>query len=326
MTGEAAAGARTAPGDGSPEVSFVVIAHNEERHIAKTVESILGQDTVQPFEVLVVDDGSLDRTAAIVSQLAAHNSGIRLVSHERNLGRGAARATGVRAARGRWIAMVDADIVLPPTWWSTCESWLDRYDVVGGTAVPDGDVSYLHRRFRLRPKVRSGTTTVTGNNGAYQADALARVTFDAELREGEDVAINHALVQAGFRLSGIPGLTVDHQESKSYVQSLRWLFTSGVGATRQLARYRKLRGPDLAFVGLAAVSCLQVRRRSRRSGVIAPVVYIFAVATAHVYQRFEPDLRRPDRFVGAVGADATLLVAYFCGRVWGVVRLLVPAR
>ena len=54
---------------------------------------------------------------------------------------------------------------------------------------------YLYRKFRLAPRIVAGTTTVTGNNGLYRHEVFRLVGFDAELREGEDVALNHAMKQ-----------------------------------------------------------------------------------------------------------------------------------
>lgn len=307
------------PTDAAPEVSFVVIAYNEERHVLATLESIIAQDALDDFEVVVVDDASTDSTAMLVERFAAAHPEVRLARHDRNRGRGAARATGVAAATGRWIAMVDADIALPTHWWATCRASLADHDAVGGTAVPDGDVAYVHRRFGLSPKVHGATTTVTGNNGAYLGSALRAVRFDPSLTEGEDIAMNHALRSAGYRLAVLDGLLVEHQESKGFAASLRWLFTSGVGATRQLWRYRQLRAPDLAFLGLVGVAALA--RRRPLGALFAVPAYTAAVAGAHVYGRFELDARRPAAAIGAVATDATLLLAYFAGRAWGIVVL-----
>jgi glycosyltransferase involved in cell wall biosynthesis len=92
-------------------LSVVLPAYNEEANVAATVaEAVavlrrLGLD----YEVIVVDDGSRDATAAIVQRLAAEDPRIRLVQHERNQGYGAALASGFAAARGELIFLTDAD-------------------------------------------------------------------------------------------------------------------------------------------------------------------------------------------------------------------------
>ncbi len=73
--------------------------------------------------------------------------------------------------------MVDADICLPHTWLATCLSSIEEYDVVGGTAVPDGDVTYLYNTFRLTAVGAPATTTVTGNIGLYRRRVFDHVMF-----------------------------------------------------------------------------------------------------------------------------------------------------
>jgi hypothetical protein len=64
---------------------------------------------VEEFEVIVVDDGSSDNTAAVVQEWAAADAHVRLVQHERNRGYGAAVSTALQAAEGKWVCMTDGD-------------------------------------------------------------------------------------------------------------------------------------------------------------------------------------------------------------------------
>jgi len=94
-----------------PRLSLVMPAFNEEAGIAEAVaeahESLAGLG--YEFEILVVDDGSTDRTAERVVELAAIRSGVRLLSHATNLGYGAALRTGFEAAEYELVAFTDAD-------------------------------------------------------------------------------------------------------------------------------------------------------------------------------------------------------------------------
>lgn len=96
-----------------PAVSVVIAAYNEEQYIAEAVESVLAQ-TFRDFEVIVVDDGSTDRTPEIVRAYAqeqhAQEQHVRVrYLHQPNSGQPAARNRGIRAARGRYVAFLDAD-------------------------------------------------------------------------------------------------------------------------------------------------------------------------------------------------------------------------
>ncbi|WP_416909222.1 MAG: glycosyltransferase family 2 protein [Polymorphobacter sp.] len=90
------------------EVSVVVPCHNDARHIAAAITSVLTQ-THAPSEVIVVDDGSTDESAAIIASFGPR---VRLLS-QANKGAAAARNAGVRAAQGALIAFLDGDDIWP---------------------------------------------------------------------------------------------------------------------------------------------------------------------------------------------------------------------
>jgi glycosyltransferase involved in cell wall biosynthesis len=89
-------------------VSVIVAVHNEERHIAACLESLLAQ-TYRPLEIVVVDDGSSDRTADVVGRY----DGVRLVRQQQG-GRARAINHGVGAAAGEVVVFADGDLVFEP--------------------------------------------------------------------------------------------------------------------------------------------------------------------------------------------------------------------
>jgi glycosyltransferase involved in cell wall biosynthesis len=93
-------------------LSFFFPAHNEEANLEGLVEEALGAlpAIAREFEIIAVDDGSKDRTAAIADDLAArHPDVVRAVHHPTNLGYGAALRSGFRASRYGLIAFIDGD-------------------------------------------------------------------------------------------------------------------------------------------------------------------------------------------------------------------------
>jgi GT2 family glycosyltransferase len=304
-------------------VSFVVIAYNEEINIGRTLDAITALSGLVPgdYEVVVVNDGSRDGTAAIVTGRSAQNPDIKLIELPQNRGRGYARATGIAAAKGDLIANVDADIILPADWLVRAEAGLNDHDAVGGTAVPDGDVAYVYRASRLVPRVVSATTSVPGSNGLYRRRVFDLVAFDNSLREGEDVAMNQAGPLLGLSFATVPGLLVEHNENKTLLGSLRWLFESGMGATRQLLVYGQVRMPDLAagaFLASLAAGALLQSLADIPVGWAIPAVVLLAVSTQHVRSRFETPLTRLPSVGFAIALDSVHLLAYFAGRVAGL--------
>ena len=100
-------------------------AHNEEASIGETIANI--QNLYPDYEILVVDDGSTDNTLNI-----AMASGCNVWPHPHNIGNGAAIKSGLRAAAGEWVIMMDADGQHDPADIAKLLEHKDRYDMVVG--------------------------------------------------------------------------------------------------------------------------------------------------------------------------------------------------
>jgi hypothetical protein len=119
-------------------LSVVIPAYNEESGIAEIasrvlfVESKLKEAGVDQLELLIVDDGSKDRTAEIASQIP----GVTLIRHNKNRGYGAALKTGFARARGELIGFLDADGTYPPECFpQLCRAALNGTDLVIGSRM-----------------------------------------------------------------------------------------------------------------------------------------------------------------------------------------------
>ena len=91
--------------DTPPKISVVIGAYNEEQAIAETLQSLLGQ-TIDDFEIIVVDDGSTDETTDTVADFTDRR--IRLVSLDENRGLSRALNRGISGAGGEYIERADA--------------------------------------------------------------------------------------------------------------------------------------------------------------------------------------------------------------------------
>ena len=96
--------------DTQPRLSLVMPAFNEEG----TIATALGRCLAEPFvlEVIVVDDGSTDKTVAILETI--HDPRVRVIQHSQNQGKGAAIRTGITAATGDYVGIQDADLEYDP--------------------------------------------------------------------------------------------------------------------------------------------------------------------------------------------------------------------
>ncbi|WP_425309999.1 glycosyltransferase family 2 protein [Ammonicoccus fulvus] len=229
-------------GEPAPLVSIVVPAYNEEKVISGCLGSILGCGYPN-LEVIVVDDGSRDRTLPYLARLVRHQPRVTLVS-QANAGKGAALNNGIGRARGEIIMLVDADGQFGPT---TIPEMLRAFDDdrVGAVCGSDRPLNLdrLQTRFlavishvgtglvRRALHVLGCMPVVSGNVGAFRASALRAVAVPGmgPLRTdtlGEDLELTWRMHRAGFRVAFAPHAVV-HAESPStlhglWKQRVRW--------------------------------------------------------------------------------------------------------
>jgi succinoglycan biosynthesis protein ExoO len=97
----------------NPDISFIVPAHNVGRYIEATVEAALAQERIS-VEIIIVDDASTDETLNIAERLAELDPRIHILRQAHKSGPSLARNAGIEAARGDWIAPLDADDLITP--------------------------------------------------------------------------------------------------------------------------------------------------------------------------------------------------------------------
>ncbi len=124
-----------------PGLSVFLPAYNEEENIERVVAGVLAHlpAIADDYEVIVVDDGSGDRTPRIADRLAAANSRVRAVHHQTNRGYGAAVASGMAAARQPFVALLDADGQFDPADLATLARFASDNDAVIGCRAVRAD-------------------------------------------------------------------------------------------------------------------------------------------------------------------------------------------
>jgi glycosyltransferase involved in cell wall biosynthesis len=108
--------ASTPQSDENVFLSVLLPALNEDRTLGEVLETVLGVE--ESLELILVDDGSTDRTWEIMSACAAANPRVRAFRHDVNAGKGAAVRTALNEARGRYVIIQDADLEYDPTEYS----------------------------------------------------------------------------------------------------------------------------------------------------------------------------------------------------------------
>lgn len=184
------------------KISVIMPALNASRFIAPALHSLLREPAVD-LDIIVVDDGSTDDTAAIVRQLAASHSRIRLIN---NTGKGVSRArnAGVAAALpdSAYIAFLDADDHCYP---GRVVRQLDRIRSAPGTGMIVGRIQFFESIDEETSQISPGSRTVTVTGVALGSTLFHRSLFDRHggfdesMQHGEDVDFFLRILEAQTR-------------------------------------------------------------------------------------------------------------------------------
>jgi glycosyltransferase involved in cell wall biosynthesis len=117
-----------------PSISAVLPAYNEEANLERAVRGLAKvlQDLTRESEIIVVDDGSRDGSAALLSELGQFVPSLRVVTHPLNRGYGAAVRSGFQAARMEWVFLMDADNQFDPSQIQLLINKSESADIVAG--------------------------------------------------------------------------------------------------------------------------------------------------------------------------------------------------
>ena len=130
----------------SPRVSVLMPVYNGEQYLAEAIESILNQ-TFADFEFIIIDDASQDGSLSIVRDFARRDKRIQIIENQDNLGLSISLNKGIRAARGEYIARMDADDISTPQRFEDQVAFMDANPDIGicGTWVEyfGGDAEIL---------------------------------------------------------------------------------------------------------------------------------------------------------------------------------------
>jgi poly-beta-1,6-N-acetyl-D-glucosamine synthase len=196
-----------------PPVSILIAAYNEEASIADTIRSIGNQDYPGRFEVFVIDDGSRDRTAAIVD--ACDHDWLHLLRQPHNAGKSAALNRGLAEARFDLVVTLDADSFL---YRDALRNLVERYlgdppntRAVAGTMLVRNsrrnwvtkaqEWDYFHGIAAIK-RVQSlyqGTLVAQGAYSIYERAALQEIGGWADC-VGEDIVLTWAMLRKGWRI------------------------------------------------------------------------------------------------------------------------------
>lgn len=247
----------------TPEATIVIPAHNAAGTLRAQLAAVLHQEIDVPYEVVVVDNGSTDETAAIVASQT--DPRVRLVAATDHSGPSYARNTGVAAAASDVIACCDADDVVSAHWLAGLRTALQTADFVGGPIdVERLNPSWLadgRGRWGARgPSEFAGIEFAHGCNLAIRKDVFESVGgFDESLRAGEEVDLALRLAARDIRLQFVPDAVVDYRYRPDLRSTWKQSFAHGYVAPVLEARARALLGVEVSHRSASRVWWLVTR-------------------------------------------------------------------
>jgi succinoglycan biosynthesis protein ExoA len=283
-------------------VTVVVPARNEERSIGAALDSVAAQ-TYSHLQVVVVDDGSTDRTAEIVRARAVDDPRIELVT-SRRAGIPASLNQALEAARGTWLVRVDAHATVGPSYVERLVRHLrdggwggvgGRKDGRGETPAGRAIAAAMGSRFGVgNSKYHYATEAEEVDHlpfGAYPVDVVRRLGgWDERLVANEDFELDFRLRASGERLLLDPGIVIDWQCRQSVPDLWRQYLRYGRGKADVAVLHpsslqaRHLAAPVLV-AWLATATAVGVRRPRGAIAMVSPYLVGVAAASAVTSRR-----------------------------------------
>jgi len=217
---------------------------NEEGNVGPLTEDILAVYAEKNIdgEVLLIDDGSTDRSGEICDQLTKDHPNVRVVHHEKNLGRSYAIRTGFQQAKGEVVIIMDADRQYEPKQIPLFLSKMDEgFDVVTGWRRERTDtfvrrfISRTYNRFIIRRKFKLQIKDQNSGFKAFRREKAVAMGFDPEGYQGLHRFILPLAALKGMKIAEVPIVHYDRPSGKSYIK----FYTVPFITLRDFSKFKK---------------------------------------------------------------------------------------
>lgn len=302
-----------------PLVSVIIPAYNEEACIEELCNQLVAQFNIQKetdFEVIIVENGSWDRTADLSLAQSRTDSRFKVLQLSRNFGCDNAFVAGLEYARGDACILMTADLQDPPeTIGHFIARWRDGYDIVYGVVTSREGTSLMRRvNSRLYYWLIGRLTEFTIPANASDFRILDRKVVDAILKMPErNKFLRSMIAWMGFRSTGVDVARPPRFAGESKAYSLK-VFTNALNSILQSSTLPITIMPSLGLVSIFTAVLLQVifvvRWLSR--GVPFPgfgivvsllllgtgtVIFLLGIIAKYLWLVFEESRERPSYLV-----------------------------
>lgn len=236
----------------APLVSVVIPTRNRRDTLARALEALVRQ-TYEPFEIIVVDDGSTDDTPTLLARFAEQKPGLtfRWLRNDSQRGANPSRNRGVREARGPFVAFVDDDCIAEPEWLERLLAGFlsDRVAAVTGRVDDPEPANIYELTFKGTHRVygRSRATRLVAGNMCVRRDLLLECAFDEDRARpcaevsvsgrGDEEGLFLTLRALGYEQRVVPDAVVFHEHHYSRRTFFRQAYRGGQAAARLGFKY-----------------------------------------------------------------------------------------
>lgn len=217
--------------------SFIVPVFNRPGELKELLESLATLPATL-FEVVIVDDGSIQRSDAVANEYS-HRFAVTYI-YQPNTGPGGARNKGAEIAQGNWLIFLDSDVTVPPTYLEGLEQMAEPPPFFGGPDRAASDytpiqkaISYSMTSFFTTGGIRGSRKSMEAYKPRSFNMGISRNLFKKlggfrDLRFGEDIDLSLRAEKAGVRGALLEKAWVYHKRRSNFRQFFKQVFNSGV--------------------------------------------------------------------------------------------------
>ncbi len=207
------------------KISVVLTTKNEEKNISKLLDSLMNQE--DPYEVLVVDSDSTDKTRDIIKEYSIKNKKIKLINHPGT--RAESMNYGIKQATGNAIAFIGGDDIADKNWIKEIRNGLQNADIVVGELLAT-EKEQVKNIENVKLFHKGVNVSYPGTNTTYKKEVLDKLRgFDPWFSSAEDLEINFRAVDLGYKIIKQKKAKVFYRPKGTSLTFLRQSFWYGYG-------------------------------------------------------------------------------------------------
>lgn len=207
------------------KISIVLTTKNEEKNISELLDSLLNQE--EPYEVLVVDSESKDKTQEIVKEYSTKKDCFKLLNYPGT--RAESMNYGIKHATGDAIAFIGGDDTADKNWIKEIRKGLKNSDIVVGKLISKGEEKVKNIE-NVKFYHKGENVSYPGTNTTYKKEILDKLGgFDPWFSSAEDLEINYRAVDAGYKITHYDQAMVYYRPKGSALAFLKQSFWYGYG-------------------------------------------------------------------------------------------------